>query len=76
MPIYMRNTTDVKPFEGPRESGPDVKVFSADFNLPAAVDTFHTHTNEAVTLNFTLTGGTFDLSIQLLVPPAHTDPLL
>ena len=35
-----------------------------------------TKTNKAVTLNFTHTGGTHDLDIQLLVPAVHPTDLL
>ena len=73
MPIYMRNTTDVKPFE---REGSDVKLEGTGFHLPAAVDVQHEQTNKAVTLNFTHTGETHDLDIQLLVPAVHpNDPL-
>ena len=73
MPIFMRNTTDVKPFEGPREAGPDVSLHGTGFQLPAAVDVQHEVTNKAVDLSFALAGdvngdGRFDLDIQLLVP--------
>jgi hypothetical protein len=63
----------LKPFD----RGTDLTLDITGLRLPDAVNVDHSHTSEAVSLNFTLTGDALHLDIGLLVPAVHpTDFLL
>ena len=69
-------SVNVDPFTGGgHQRVPDIHVMLT--GLPTTVDVGHEHTSAAADLSFTLTGGTLDLKIELLVPAVqHTDFLL